>query len=182
MRRIPPLAAVRVFEAAARHENFTTAAAELSMTQAAVSYQIKLLEERLGVALFRREKRRVALTEAGRRITVKLSQAFDTIDEAFASVRADDETLLTISTSNTFANAWFAWRLGSFQLAHPEMGVRLLASDHIVDFAREDVDVAVRSGHGDGEWPGLVAELLLPVLFTPMCSPSFLAAHGGSGD
>jgi|KBSSwiStaDraftv2_1062776.scaffolds.fasta_scaffold23684_3 LysR family glycine cleavage system transcriptional activator len=180
MRRIPPLAAVRVFEAAARHENFTTAAAELSMTQAAVSYQIKLLEERLGVALFRREKRRVALTEAGRRITVKLSQAFDTIDEAFASVRADDETLLTISTSNTFANAWFAWRLGSFQLAHPEMGVRLLASDHIVDFAREDVDVAVRSGHGDGEWPGLVAELLLPVLFTPMCSPSFLAAHGGS--
>lgn len=178
MRRLPPLAAVRVFEAAARHENFTVAAEELAMTQAAVSYQVKLLEDRLGVALFRRERRRVLLTEAGRRVAHRLTQAFDTMDEAFASLRTEDETLLTISTSHTFANAWFAWRLGSFQMAHPAMGVRMLTSDALVDFAREDVDVAVRAGLGG--WPGLVEERLIPIDFTPMCSPAFLAAQGGS--
>ena len=84
MRRLPPLAAVRVFEAAARHENFTAAAAELGMTQAAVSYQIRLLEERLGVPLFRREKRRVVLTDSGRRAAGPVGRAFDAIDAAFA--------------------------------------------------------------------------------------------------
>ncbi len=178
MRRIPPLAAVRVFEAAARHENFTAAAAELAMTQAAVSYQVKVLEERLGVALFHRERRRVVLSEAGRRVAAKLAQAFDMMDEAFANLRADDETLLTVSTSHTFASAWLAWRLGSFQLANPAMGVRLLTSNAVVDFARDDVDVAVRSG--DGVWPGVIAEPLFHVDFTPMCSPAFLAARGGA--
>jgi LysR family transcriptional regulator, glycine cleavage system transcriptional activator len=125
MRRLPPLSAVRVFEAAARHQNFTAAAVELGMTQAAVSYQIKLLEERLGAALFRREKKRVVLTEAGGRAAPALTRAFDTIDAAFAAVRAEDEGLLTISTSNTFANTWLAWRLGSFQMGHPDMAVRL---------------------------------------------------------
>lgn len=178
MRRIPPLAAVRVFEAAARHENFTAAAAELAMTQAAVSYQVKLLEERVGGQLFLRERRRVVLTEAGRRVAHRLTQAFDLMDDAFTSLRAEDETLLTISTSQTFANAWFAWRLGSFQMANPTMGVRLLTSDALVDFAREDVDVAVRIGLGG--WDGLVEEKLLELDFTPMCSPAFLARHGGA--
>ena len=176
MRRIPPLSAVRVFESAARHENFTVAAAELGMTQAAVSYQIKVLEERLGVALFRREKRRVALTEAGRRAAPQVSRAFDTLDSAFAGIRATDEGLLTVSTSNTFANTWLAWRLGSFQMANPEMAVRLLTSDTIADFTAEDVDVAVRTGRGP--WEGLVQDLIVPIDFTPMCSPDFLARHG----
>lgn len=176
MRRIPPLSAVRVFECAARHENFTVAAAELGMTQAAVSYQIKVLEERLGVALFRREKRRVVLSEAGRRAAPQVSRAFDTLDSAFAGIRATDEGLLTVSTSNTFANTWLAWRLGSFQMANPEMAVRLLTSDVIADFAAEDVDVAIRTGRGP--WEGLVQELLVPIDFTPMCSPDFLARHG----
>ncbi len=176
MRRIPPLSAVRVFESAARHENFTVAAAELGMTQAAVSYQIKVLEERLGVALFRREKRRVALTEAGRRAAPQVSRAFDTLDSAFAGIRATDEGLLTVSTSNTFANTWLAWRLGSFQMANPEMAVRLLTSDTIADFAAEDVDVAVRTGRGP--WEGLAQDLIVPIDFTPMCSPDFLARHG----
>lgn len=179
MRRIPPMAAVRVFEAAARHENFTAAATELGMTQAAVSYQVKLLEERLGGRLFRRERGRVALSEPGRRIASRLAQAFDDIDAAFASLRADDESLLTISTSNTFANAWLVWRLGAFQLANQKTGVRLLTSDALTDFAREDTDVAIRSGQGGG-WPGLRAEKLLDVDFTPMCSPAFLAAQGGA--
>lgn len=174
---MPPLAAVRVFEAAARHENFTAAAAELGMTQAAVSYQVKLLEERVGVALFRREKRRASLTEAGRRIAPSLTRAFDAIDSAFASVRADDEALLTVSTSNTFANAWLAWRLGGFQLAHPDMAVRLLTGDGLVDFAADDADCAIRSGMGG--WDALSEDLLLTIDFTPMCSPAFLARHGG---
>ena len=178
MRRLPPLSAVRVFEAAARHENFTAAGAELAMTQAAVSYQVKLLEDRLGTPLFHRERGRVLLSDIGRRIAAKLSLAFDAIDEAFQAVRADDESMLTISTSTTFANAWFAWRLGSFQLANQSMAVRLLTSDTLTDFARDEVDVAVRSGKGG--WPGLCEHLLFQVDFTPMCSPEFLAAHGGA--
>ena len=175
MRHLPPLAAVRVFEAAARHENFTAAAAELGMTQAAVSYQIKLLEERLGVPLFRREKRRVMLSEAGRRIAAPISRAFDAIDGAFADLRAEDEGLLTVSTSNTFANTWLAWRLGAFQIAHPEMAVRLQTTDALSDFTSDEVDVAIRAGRGP--WPDVVQEKLLAIDFTPMCSPAFLSRH-----
>ncbi len=178
MRRLPPLAAVRVFEAAARHENFTKAAAELGMTQAAVSYQIRLLEERVALPLFAREKRRVALTDAGRRLAAATGQAFDMLDAAFATLRAEDEATLTITTSYTFANTWLAWRLGAFQMAHPEMAARMLTDDSLVDFASEEVDVGVRTGMGD--WPGLAADLLFRINFTPMCSPDFLARHGGA--
>ncbi|MES2988061.1 MAG: transcriptional regulator GcvA [Pseudomonadota bacterium] len=176
MRRIPPLSAVRVFEAAARHGNFTRAAEELGMTQAAVSYQVKLLEERLGTPLFRREGRGVVLTDAGIRAGPQVSRAFDAIDQAFASVRAEEEGLLTISTSNTFANTWLAWRLGSFQMAHPDMAVRLDTSDAMADLERGSIDCAVRAGRGG--WPGLAAEKLMEVDFTPMVSPAFLASHG----
>jgi LysR family glycine cleavage system transcriptional activator len=175
MRHLPPLAAVRVFEAAARHENFTAAATELGMTQAAVSYQVKLLEERLGVPLFRREKRRVLLTEAGRRAAAPVSRAFDAIDGAFADLRAEDEGLLTVSTSSTFANTWLAWRLGAFQMAHPEMAVRLQTTNALTDFAGDDVDIAIRAGRGP--WPDLAQEKLLAIDFTPMCSPAFLDRH-----
>lgn len=177
MRRLPPLSAVRVFESAARHENFTKAAAELGMTQAAVSYQIKLLEERTGVPLFRREKRRVTLTDPGRRVAAEVGRAFDTLDGAFASLRAEDETALTITSSYTFANTWLAWRLGAFQIANPEMAVRMLTDDALVDFASEEVDIGIRTGMGD--WPGLCADLLFRINFTPMCSPAFLERHGG---
>lgn len=176
MRRLPPLAAVRVFEAAARHENFTAAANELGMTQAAVSYQVKLLEERLGAPLFSREKRRVILTDAGRKAAPHITRAFDAIDAAFGAIRADDEAVLTVSTSNTFANTWLAWRLGSFQMNHPEMAVRLQTSDAMADFVSDDVDVAIRIGLGG--WEGLHEELLVRIDFTPMCSPGFLRRHG----
>ena len=146
MRHIPSLPAVRVFEAAARHENFTKAAAELGMTQAAVSYQIRLLEERLGVPLFRREKKKVTLTETGRRASGDISRAFDILDAAFSAVRAEDEGTLTVTTSYTFANTWFAWRLGAFQMTNPEMAVRMLTDDAVVDFASSEVDVGVRTG------------------------------------
>lgn len=178
MRSLPPLSAVRVFEAAARHENFTAAAAELAMTQAAVSYQVGLLEKRLGVLLFTREGKRVALSDAGRRLAEKLTGAFDAMDAAFAGLRADDDATLTVSTTVVFANAWFAWRLGAFHMAHPQVAVRLVAIDGLSDFARGEADVAVRAGRGG--WPDLVCEHLFDADITPMCSPAFLAAHGGA--
>src|SRR5438309_9908459 len=123
MRRLPPLAAVRVFEAAARTENFTAAAAELGMTQAAVSYQVKSLEERLGSPLFVREKGRARLTPLGQRLLPALSSAFDAIEAAFASHRAEGESLLTITNTHTFANTSFDCRLGAVGMTLPHLAV-----------------------------------------------------------
>jgi LysR family transcriptional regulator, glycine cleavage system transcriptional activator len=175
MRHIPPLPSVRVFEAAARHENFTSAAAELGMTQAAVSYQIRLLEERLGVPLFVRSKRRVSLSEAGRRVAPLVSSAFDDLSDAFGQVVDLDAGLLKISTTQTFATNWLAPRLGLFQIGAPDLAVRLHTETALVDFARDDIDVAVRSG--TGPWPGLKRHFLFRLHVTPMCSPDFLARH-----
>lgn len=172
MRRLPPLAAVRVFEAAARHESFTAAAAELGLTQAAVSYQVKALEDRLGAPLFVRERGRVRLTPLGSRLLPTLSQAFDSIEAAFASHTAEDEALLTVTTTYTFANTWLAWRLGAFQLAHPDLAVRLTPSNELVDLRAGEADVAVRAG--SGKWEGLECHLLMPIEFTPMASPAFV--------
>jgi LysR family transcriptional regulator, glycine cleavage system transcriptional activator len=180
MTSLPPLASIRVFEAAARHENFTAAAGELSVTQAAVSYQVNLLEKRLGVLLFHRQGKRVALSDVGRRLAGKLSGAFAVMEAAFDAIRVDDAAMLTVSTTVTFANAWFAWRLGSFQMANPILGVRLHADDTAVDFSRDEADLAVRSG--SGEWPGLSSELLFKLSVTPMCSPTFMAANGARFD
>lgn len=173
MRRLPPLAAVRAFEAAARTENFTAAAAELGMTQAAVSYQVKSLEERMGAPLFVREKGRVRLTALGARLLPSLSSAFDTIEAAFASHREEDESLLTITTTHTFANTWLAWRLGAFQIDHPELAVRMTTSNELVDLRSGDADVAIRAGRGD--WEGLEHHELFKSSFTPMASPDYIA-------
>jgi LysR family glycine cleavage system transcriptional activator len=178
MRQMPPLAAVRAFEAAARHQNFTSAATELNMTQAAVSYQVKLLEERIGTTLFKRERGRVLLTEAGQAVAADVTRAFDLIDGGFGRLRRDLGATLTISTTQTFANTWLAWHIGGFQMANPELAVRLDADGALVDFANSAADVGIRSGHGD--WPGLHADLLLRVEFTPMCSPGFVERHGGA--
>jgi LysR family glycine cleavage system transcriptional activator len=172
MRRLPPLAAVRVFEAAARHQNFTTAASELGMTQAAVSYQIKLLEERLGVSLFRRERGRVALSETGRRIGPLIAKAFDDLDNAFGLARSSSEGVLTVSCSTTFGPNWLASRIGAFQLKAPDIAVRLHTSNELVDFARDDVDIAIRGGRGD--WPGLCSHFLMRMPLLALASPAFL--------
>jgi len=169
MRRLPPLAAIRAFEAAARTENFTAAAAELGMTQAAVSYQVKGLEERLGAPLFVRERGRVRLTPLGARLLPALSTAFDTIEAAFASHREEDESLLTISTTHTFANTWLAWRLGAFQMEHPDLAVRMSTSNEVIDLRSGDTDIAIRAGKGD--WDGLEKHKLFDVDFMPMASP-----------
>jgi LysR family glycine cleavage system transcriptional activator len=167
---------VRVFEAAARHENFTLAAGELGMTQAAVSYQIRLLEERLGVPLFVRSKRRVTLSEAGRRLAPVVSDAFDRLSEGFSGLVDEDESVLTVSTAQTFASNWLSFRLGGFQIARPELAVRLLTSNAMADFASDDVDVAVRMG--SGPWPGLRQHFLFCLTSTPLCTPDFRDRHG----
>jgi LysR family glycine cleavage system transcriptional activator len=172
MRKLPPLTAIRAFEAAARNENFTAAAAELGMTQAAVSYQVKALEERLGAPLFVRERGRARLTPLGARLLPALSQAFDTIEAAFAAHRAEDESLLTVTTTPTFANAWLAWCLGAFQMRHTDLAVRLITGNEVVDLRSGDADVGIRGGTGN--WEGLEKHLLVQSNFTPMASPRFV--------
>jgi LysR family glycine cleavage system transcriptional activator len=173
MRRLPPLAAIRAFEAAARTENFTAAAAELGMTQAAVSYQVKSLEERLGAPLFVREKGRARLTPLGQRLLPPLSSAFDSIEAAFASHREEDESLLTITTTHTFANTWLAWRLGAFQMEHPDLAVRMTTSNEVCDLRGGDADIAIRAGNGG--WEGMEEHRLFESMFTPMASPDCIA-------
>lgn len=177
MRRLPPLAAVRVFEAAARHASFTQAAAELGMTQAAVSYQIKLLEQRLGVPLFLRARRRVTLSEAGRRAAALVTAGLDQVADAFSGLLANDAAVLSISTTQTFAANWLAPRLGAFQLARPDLAVRLHTANDMVDFAREEIDVGIRSGRDPAAWPGLRAHFLFRLHATPLCAPAFRDRH-----
>ena len=174
MRRLPPLAALRAFEAAGRNENFTSAAAELGMTQAAVSYQVRLLEERLSAPLFVREKGRVRLSALGSRLLPALTTAFDTIESAFSSHRQEDESQLTVTTTYTFANTWLAWRVGAFQMEHPDLAVRMTTSNAIVDLRSGEADVAVRAGPGG--WEGLDCDRLFDSLFTPVASPEYIAA------
>ncbi len=175
--QLPPLPAVRAFEAAARHGSFTRAAEELGMTQAAVSYQIKVLEERVGAPLFLRKPRQVTLTEVGQRLAPVFTEAFALIGEAYAQARSGAEGLLCVSTILTFASSWLARNLGAFQMRHPALAVRLDTSSRLIDFSREDVDVAIRSGSGD--WPGLARHLLFKASFTPMLSPKLAESVGG---
>ena len=176
MSRLPPLAAIRAFEAAARHGSFTKAAAELGMTQAAVSYQVKQLEDRVGAPLFLRQARKVVLSEAGRRLAPGVAEAFQRLNLAFDALRRRDDWVLSVTAVNTFCTNWLVPRLGTFQIAHPEIAVRLDISSRWINFAQEEFDVGIRSG--DGTWPGLVAHKLMGFEVTVFASPEFLARAG----
>jgi LysR family transcriptional regulator, glycine cleavage system transcriptional activator len=175
-RRLPPLNALKSFEAAARHESFTRAADELCVTQGAVSQQVKALEAELGFKLFNRERQRLVITEAGRDYLMVIRDALDRIALGTERlVQRQNAGVLTVSTSPDFAAKWLVHRLGRFAEAHPGIDLRVSATLHHVDFAREDVDVAVR--HGDGNWPGLeVARLCTEQLFA-VCSPKLLTGR-----
>ncbi len=172
-RLLPALNALRAFEAAARHESFTRAAAELHVTQGAVSHQVKALEDELSLKLFNREHQRLTLTDSGRFYRDVARDALDLIAEGTARLlQRQTSGALTVSTSPNFATKWLIHRLGRFQAAHPEIELRVTASLHHVDFAREDVDLAIR--HGDGTANGLhVARLCAEERF-PVCSPRLL--------
>jgi LysR family glycine cleavage system transcriptional activator len=170
MRRLPPLNALRAFEAAARHLSFTRAANELHVTQAAVSHQIRALEERFGQKLFRRVGRNLFLTDVAQGYLAEIRSAFDRIDEATRRLEARDRAgVLNASVLPSFAAMWLLPRLGRFRAAHPEIDVRLSADSETVDFARSDFDVGIRTGRG--RWAGLRADLILTERLTVVASP-----------
>jgi LysR family transcriptional regulator, glycine cleavage system transcriptional activator len=174
MRRLPPLNALKSFEAAARHESFTRAAAELCVTQGAVSHQVKALEAELGIKLFNRNSQRLLITEAGREYLLVIRNALDQIAVGTDQLlRRQISGVLTVSTSPDFAAKWLVHRLDRLAGAHPEIDLRISADMHHIDFAREDVDIAVR--HGAGNWPGLAASQLCPEELFAVCSPRFLS-------
>ena len=176
--RLPPLNALKAFEAAARHESFTRAAQELFVTQGAVSHQVKALEQELGLKLFNRERQRLVITEAGRDYLNVVRDAFDRISLGTERLLQRQNTgVLTVSTSPDFAAKWLVHRLGHFVEAHPDIDLRVSASLHHVDFAREEVDLAVR--HGEGDWPGLDAVMLCSEQMFPVCSPKLLSGRRG---
>ena len=176
LRRLPPLNALKAFEAAARHESFTRAAEDLCVTQGAVSHQVKALEAELGIKLFNRERQRLVITEAGREYLGVLRDAFDRIAVGTERlVQRQNSGVITVSTSPDFAAKWLVNRLGRFAETHPGLDLRVSATLHHVDFAREDVDLAVH--HGDGNWAGLdVVRLCTEQLFA-VCSPKLLVGR-----
>lgn len=172
-RRLPPLNALRAFEAAARHLSFTKAADELFVTQAAVSHQIKSLEETLGVRLFRRYNRRLELTRAGQDYLPPLRDAFDMMAVATRRLRPDtDSGQLKVSTLQSFATKWLIPRLARFQERHPDIDPMISTSQRLVDLEEEEVDVAIRVGRGN--YPDLHAVPLMDDLAFPVCSPRLL--------
>ncbi len=171
MRFLPPLSALRAFEAASRHLSFKLAAAELHVTPAAISHQIKALEVELGVKLFRRLTREIRLTEEGHALAPSLRDAFDRIAAAVERVqRAPTHAVFTLSTLTTVAMSWLVPRLPRFQLLHPDIDVRISTSQKTVDFTREDFDAALR--YGIGGWPGLTQHKLFDDRLTPLASPA----------
>jgi len=175
-RRLPPLNGLKAFEAAARSESFTRAAEELNVTQGAVSHQVKALEDTLGLKLFHRERQRLILTEAGRNYLAVIRDALDQIAVGTERLLQRQESgVLTVSTSPDFAAKWLVNRLSRFADKHPDVDLRVSATTHYVDFAREDVDIAIR--HGDGNWPGLHVERLYSERLFPVCSPKLVAGR-----
>jgi LysR family glycine cleavage system transcriptional activator len=173
-RRLPPLNALRAFEAAARHLNFSRAADELSVTPGAVSQQIQNLEDYVGAALFKRTPKGLLLTDAAQTALPALREAFDRLAEAASLLTAAvDGRRLTLTAAPSFAAKWLVPRLGKFELAYPQVDVWLSAGMDVVDFATGEVDLAIR--YGSGRYPGLEVTRLLSETVIPLASPELLA-------
>lgn len=170
MSHLPPLNALRAFEAAGRHLNFRTAAGELGVTQGAVAQQVRALEARLGLRLFDRLPRGLALTDAGRGYHAPVRRAFALLEDATAEL-GQGRTVLTISAPPSFAQKWLVPRLGAFTRANPDLDVRVSGSERLANFQSDGIDVAVRLGKPPFG-PGLSAELLFPAVYAPVCSPA----------
>jgi LysR family transcriptional regulator, glycine cleavage system transcriptional activator len=172
--RLPSLNGLRAFEAAARHLSFTQAAAELNVTQTAISHQIRRLEEELGIRLFVRQNRALALTPQARDYLPGVRAAFNDLRLATDRLLRKDEHVLTVSTLASLAAKWLLPRLSAFQETHPGIDVRITTSTALVDFKSGDVDAAIRYGRGD--WPGLHADWLMADQLFPVCSPALLTS------
>jgi LysR family transcriptional regulator, glycine cleavage system transcriptional activator len=174
--RLPSLNGLRAFEAAARHMSFTAAATELNVTQTAISHQIRRLEQELGVRLFVRQNRSLALTAEAREYLPGIRAAFNDLRLATDRLRRkDNDRVLTVSTLASLAAKWLLPRLSTFQRAHPDIDVRITSSTSLVDFRRDDVDAAIR--YGRGQWPGLRADWLMADELFPVCSPALLKGN-----
>ena len=172
-KRLPPLNSLRVFDAAARHLSYTKAAEELFVTQAAVSHQIKSLEDFLGLKLFRRRNRSLLLTEEGQSYYLDIKEIFSSLNEATRKLQARSaKGALTVSLPPSFAIQWLVPRLSGFNSAYPGIDVRIQAVDREEDKLSDDVDVAIF--HGRGNWPGLRTERLYAEYLLPVCAPSLL--------
>lgn len=172
----PPVSlnALRAFEAAARHLSFTKAADELCVTQAAISHQVKALEERVGATLFRRTPRGLVLTDEGEALAPALSDGFDRIQRAMDRFEGGyAQEVLTVGVVGTFAVGWLMARAERFRAAHPDIDLRLLTHNNKPDLAGESLDYAIR--FGDGAWHGVEAERLLDAPLSPLCSPALAA-------
>ena len=175
-RRLPPLNALRAFESAGRHLSFTKAAAELSVTPAAISHQVKALEELLEVPLFRRLTRALRLTDAGQAALPTISQGFDKLAQGVEQMRAHCESgVLTISVSPSFGAMWLMPRLEHFRSRHPDIEIRIDGTDRLVDLARDVADVALR--YGPGGYNGVRLDCLFSPVNTPVCSPALLSGE-----
>jgi LysR family glycine cleavage system transcriptional activator len=167
---------LKAFEAAARSQSFTRAAEELNVTPGAVSHQVKALEDTFGLRLFHRERQRLILTEAGRDYLAVIRDAFDWIAVGTERLLQHQESgVLTVSTSPDFAAKWLVNRLGRFAENCPGVDLRVAAATHYADFARDEVDVAIR--HGDGHWPGLDVVRLYSERLFPVCSPKLVTGR-----
>ena len=175
MRALPPLSAIRAFEAAARHKNFTRAGEELGLTQAGVSYQIRSLEERVGTVLFVRNGRSMELTPAGEALAPRITQAFATMQSAFSALNDTDDAVLSIACFESFATKLLASRLGAFQLAHPGIAVRLVVGDKFVDLETGECDIAIRLSRDVPS--SLEAHDLMPLEIAPHAHPDYIAEH-----
>lgn len=172
LQRLPNLAALRAFEAAARHENFSRAADEIHLTHGAISHQIRALEEDLGVQLFSRNGKRIAITMEGARFAAIVRKSLNEIANAAAELKdASNLKRLTISALPSFAARWLAIRLGKFIDMHPDIEVTLQSSTQLVDLNRGDVDVGIR--FGSGSYPGIALEFLMGDYYYPVASPRF---------
>jgi LysR family transcriptional regulator, glycine cleavage system transcriptional activator len=170
---LPSLNGLRAFEAAARLLSFTQAAAELNVTQTAISHQIRRLEDQLGIKLFLRHGRSLTLTQEAQDYLPAVRSAFEDLRRATARLhRSGRERRLTVSTTASLATKWLVSRVAAFQYANPGMEIRITTSTGLVDFRREEVDLAVR--YGRGHWPGLRADWLMAERLFPVCSPGLL--------
>ncbi len=173
-RRLPPLKALRAFESAARHLSFTKAAEELFVTQAAISHQVKALEDHLGLPLFRRLNRRLILTEAGQRYLPTLRDAFDAIDQATGRLKKEDDSgALRVTVIPSLAAKWLLPRLMHFRELHPGIDVLVSAADAVVDLERDNFHMGLR--YGLGGYQGLRVDRLMGDEVFPVCSPRLLA-------
>ena len=174
-RNLPPLRALRAFEAAARHSSFAKAADELNVTPGAISHQIRTLEEWLGSPLFERLTRALRLTRAGEAALHYLTEGFDRLADGVARMRAESpDSLLTISVSPSFGSLWLVPRLHRFRQRHPDIELRIDGTARLVDIARGEVDVAIR--YGPGAYEGTESDRLFDMRAIPVCSPDYLAS------